>query len=37
MSCIVEKYPMTLDGVSKAVKRLRDGQMRYRAVIGWEY
>ncbi|KAL3492313.1 NADP-dependent alcohol dehydrogenase [Aspergillus germanicus] len=37
ISCIVEKCPMTLDGVSRAVNRLRDGQMRYRAVIGWEY
>ncbi|KAL2844347.1 NADP-dependent alcohol dehydrogenase [Aspergillus pseudoustus] len=37
ISCMVEKYPMTVDGVSKAVNRLKDGKMRYRAVLGWEY
>ncbi|KAE8352276.1 NADP-dependent alcohol dehydrogenase [Aspergillus coremiiformis] len=34
---IVEKYPMTLHGVSEAVNRLRNGKMRYRAVISWDY
>ncbi|PYI00054.1 NADP-dependent alcohol dehydrogenase [Aspergillus ellipticus CBS 707.79] len=34
--CVVENYPMTLQGVTEAVDRLRNGQMRYRAVIAWE-
>jgi len=37
ISCIVEKFPMTLDGVNQAVNRLRDGKMRYRGVISWDY
>lgn len=34
---IVEKFPMTLKGVQEAVAKLRDGKMRYRGVISWEY
>ncbi|PYI05405.1 NADP-dependent alcohol dehydrogenase [Aspergillus sclerotiicarbonarius CBS 121057] len=37
ITCMVEKYPMTLAGVREAVDRLRDGKMRYRGVLGWEY
>lgn len=33
---IVEKYPMTLEGVTEAANRLRDGKMRYRAVLSWD-
>ncbi|EYE96416.1 NAD(P)-dependent alcohol dehydrogenase [Aspergillus ruber CBS 135680] len=33
---IVEKYPMTLKGVIEAATRLRDGKMRYRAVLSWD-
>jgi alcohol dehydrogenase (NADP+) len=29
----VEEFPMTLDGVQTAMKRLEDGQIRYRAVL----
>ncbi|KAJ3849018.1 chaperonin 10-like protein [Lentinula lateritia] len=32
---IVERFPMTLDGVRTAMARLRDGKMRYRAVLSW--
>ncbi|KAL5337469.1 NADP-dependent alcohol dehydrogenase [Aspergillus crustosus] len=37
ISCIVEKYPMTLEGVRDAVARLKDGKMRYRAVLAWDH
>ncbi|KAL4878341.1 hypothetical protein BJY04DRAFT_221277 [Aspergillus karnatakaensis] len=37
IACLVEKYPMTLEGVQEAVDSLRDKKMRYRAVLGWEY
>ncbi|OJJ32708.1 hypothetical protein ASPWEDRAFT_116085 [Aspergillus wentii DTO 134E9] len=37
ISCIVETFPMTLDGVNEAVNRLKDGKMRYRGVVSWEY
>lgn len=37
IQCIVEKFPMTLDGVSEAVDKLRSGKMRYRGVLGWDY
>lgn len=33
---IVEKYPMALEGVAEAANRLRDGKMRYRAVLSWD-
>lgn len=32
---IVEKYAMTLESVTEAANRLRDGKMRYRAVLSW--
>ncbi|OJJ73295.1 hypothetical protein ASPBRDRAFT_670529 [Aspergillus brasiliensis CBS 101740] len=35
ISSIVEKYPMTLEGVTQAVERLQSGKMRYRGVISW--
>ncbi|KAK7472185.1 hypothetical protein VKT23_000307 [Stygiomarasmius scandens] len=35
--CIVEKFPMTPEGITEAIKRLKDGKMRYRGVIAWEY
>ncbi|THV05113.1 NADP-dependent alcohol dehydrogenase [Dendrothele bispora CBS 962.96] len=34
---MVEKYPMTLESVTKALRRLQDGKMRYRGVVSWEY
>ncbi|KAJ3752832.1 NADP-dependent alcohol dehydrogenase [Lentinula raphanica] len=34
---IAEKFPMTLDGVKGAMARLKDGKMRYRAVLSWDY
>ncbi|KAJ3785426.1 chaperonin 10-like protein [Lentinula aff. detonsa] len=33
---IAEKFPMTLDGVRAAMARLKEGKMRYRAVLSWE-
>ncbi|OOF98236.1 hypothetical protein ASPCADRAFT_164643 [Aspergillus carbonarius ITEM 5010] len=35
ISSIVERYPMTLEGVTEAVDRLQSGKMRYRGVISW--
>lgn len=29
----IEKFPMTQDGISKAMQKLRDGNMRYRGVL----
>lgn len=29
----IEKFPMTLTGVKDAMKKLRDGKMRYRGVL----
>lgn len=34
---IIEKYPMTLAGITEAISRLRESKMRYRGVISWEY
>lgn len=34
---IVEKFPMTLEGVNEAMEKLRSGKMRYRGVLSWEY
>jgi len=34
---MVEKYPMTLEAVTKAIDRLQGGKMRYRGVASWEY
>lgn len=30
---IVEKFPMTEDGAAKAIAKLKDGSIRYRAVL----
>ncbi|KAF7289570.1 hypothetical protein HMN09_01319000 [Mycena chlorophos] len=30
---IVERFPMTLDGVHEGMRKLREGRMRYRAVL----
>ncbi|PYI03359.1 NADP-dependent alcohol dehydrogenase [Aspergillus sclerotiicarbonarius CBS 121057] len=32
---IVERYPMTLEGVTQALDRLQSGKMRYRGLISW--
>jgi D-arabinose 1-dehydrogenase-like Zn-dependent alcohol dehydrogenase len=29
----IEEFPMTKDGILEAVKKLRDGKMRYRGVM----
>jgi D-arabinose 1-dehydrogenase-like Zn-dependent alcohol dehydrogenase len=29
----IEKFPMTQDGVTEAMQKLRDGKMRYRGVL----
>ncbi|KAF5348668.1 hypothetical protein D9758_006803 [Tetrapyrgos nigripes] len=34
---MVEKFPMTVEGVNAAVHRLQSGKMRYRGVLSWEY
>ncbi|KIK64124.1 hypothetical protein GYMLUDRAFT_259152 [Collybiopsis luxurians FD-317 M1] len=34
---IIEKFPMTEEGINEAVQKLKDGKMRYRGVISWEY
>ncbi|KAF2269817.1 NADP-dependent alcohol dehydrogenase [Lojkania enalia] len=34
---IVEKFPMTVQGVQAAMDRLAAGKMRYRGVISWDY
>ncbi|RYP79004.1 hypothetical protein DL769_003077 [Monosporascus sp. CRB-8-3] len=34
---IVEKFPMTLEGVREAMEKLRSGKMRYRGVLCWHY
>lgn len=33
---VAEKFPMTLQGVSAAVDKLRSGKMRYRGVLSWD-
>lgn len=30
---MVEKFPMDVDGITKAFKKLADGKMRYRGVL----
>lgn len=34
---VVERFPMTLEGVKAAVAKLHAGKMRYRGVLGWDY
>ncbi|KAF5391202.1 hypothetical protein D9757_003165 [Collybiopsis confluens] len=34
---MVEKFPMTEQGINDAIQRLKDGKMRYRGVVSWEY
>ncbi|KAF2453480.1 NADP-dependent alcohol dehydrogenase, partial [Lineolata rhizophorae] len=34
---IVEKFPMTREGIQAAVDKLGSRKMRYRGVIGWDY
>lgn len=34
---MIEKFPMTLEGVTAAMDRLQDGKMRYRGVASWQY
>lgn len=34
--CIKEKFPMTVEGVTTAMDKLKEGKMRYRAVLSWE-
>lgn len=29
----IEKFPMTITGITDAMQKLRDGQMRYRGVL----
>ncbi|PWY87212.1 NADP-dependent alcohol dehydrogenase [Aspergillus sclerotioniger CBS 115572] len=36
ISPIVERYPMTLEGVTEAIDRLRSGKIRYRGVLSWD-
>ncbi|THU98404.1 GroES-like protein [Dendrothele bispora CBS 962.96] len=35
--CVVEKFPMTVDGITEAIKRMQEGKIRYRGIIAWEY
>lgn len=30
---IIEKFPMTVEGITESMKKLEDGKMRYRAVV----
>ncbi len=30
---IIETFPMTVDGITEAMKKLEDGKMRYRGVL----
>lgn len=30
---MIEEYPMTTEGVTKAMQNVRDGKVRYRAVL----
>ncbi len=30
---IIEEFPMTVDGITKAVEKLNNGNIRYRAVL----
>jgi D-arabinose 1-dehydrogenase-like Zn-dependent alcohol dehydrogenase len=30
---VIEKFPMTVDGINEALQRLRSGEMRYHGVL----
>ncbi|GAD92015.1 succinate semialdehyde dehydrogenase, putative [Paecilomyces variotii No. 5] len=34
---IIEKFPMTLEGVKACAGKLASGKMRYRGVLAWDY
>ncbi|KAJ3788925.1 chaperonin 10-like protein [Lentinula aff. detonsa] len=34
---IIEKFPMTEAGIGAAIEKLKNGQIRYRAVLSWDY
>ena len=33
---VAEKFPMTVEGANAALERLKEGKMRYRAVLSWD-
>ncbi|ESK91362.1 nadp-dependent alcohol dehydrogenase [Moniliophthora roreri MCA 2997] len=33
---IIEKYPMSMEGITEAVNRLQEGKTRYRGVLSWD-
>ncbi|KAE9391332.1 NADP-dependent alcohol dehydrogenase [Gymnopus androsaceus JB14] len=34
---IIEKFPMSEQGINEAIQKLKDGKMRYRGVLSWDY
>ncbi|KAJ4479030.1 chaperonin 10-like protein [Lentinula aciculospora] len=34
---IIEKFPMTEAGIGAAIEKLKNGDIRYRAVLSWDY
>ena len=34
---MIEKFPMSEEGINEAIQKLKDGKIRYRGVLSWDY
>ncbi|KAE9393520.1 GroES-like protein [Gymnopus androsaceus JB14] len=34
---MIEKFPMSEEGINEAIQKLKDGKIRYRVMLSWDY